>query len=305
MLTRHAREGITWIDLESPTRAELKSVMREFGVNARVEEEIVSPTPYPLVFSSPKYLYLILHFPTTDPRGGAKNQEIDFIVGKHFLITARYEVIDSIHNLHRVFEAEELLGLPVKSKTADVLLERVLRHLYGAIREQAEQSARVMDRIEEDIFSGRERETVLNISLVGRILLRFDTTLARHAEPLHDFLEGLSKPSFFGKDFSVQAAHIEAEHAHAASLITSYRAVALELRETNESLLSASQNEIIKRLTIMTFAAFPLTVIAGLFGMNTPNLPFLDSRYAFEIVILIMAASVLGFIMYFKYKKWL
>lgn len=304
MITRHNRNGITWVDLESPTREELRSVMDEFNIGARIEEEIISPTPYPLVLSSPKYLYLILHFPSTNPHGGARSQEIDFIVGKKFLITARYEIIDAIHSLHRVFEAEELLNLPTKSRHADVLIERVLRHVYGAIREQAEQAAHMMERIEDDIFAGKEREMVRAISLTGRVLLRFDTALTRHAEPLAAFLEDLSKPCFFGKEFAVHAAHIQAEHDHTAALVHSYRAVVGELRTTNESLLSASQNEIVKKLTIMTFAAFPLTVIAGLFGMNNEFLPLTDSAYFFWIILAIMATAVVVILAFFKYRKW-
>ena len=111
MVTRHKRGKITWVDLESPTHAELDSVMKEFGIDPRVQDEIISPTHYPLVISYPKYEYLILHFPTADPATGTRNQEIDFIIGKQFLITARYEVIETIHSLHRVFEAEDMLGL--------------------------------------------------------------------------------------------------------------------------------------------------------------------------------------------------
>jgi magnesium transporter len=291
--------------MESPTRQELQDVMTEFGIDARIEEEIISPTPYPLVVTSERYLYLILHFPTTDPRGGAKNQEIDFIVGKNFMITARYEVIDSIHNLHKVFEAEELLGLPDTQVDAEGLLERVLRHLYAALGEETEQIARMLERIENDVFDGKERETVLNISRVSRVLLRFDTTLARHGDSLSAFLHELTEPKFFGKDFREHIVHVEAERAHVAALVASYRAVATELRDTNDSLLSTKQNDIVTRLTIMAFATFPLTVITGLFGMNTASVPFINSPYAFYIVLGIMALSVLLFVTYFRFRKWL
>ena len=160
MVTRHTRGKVTWIDLEAPTHEELNTVMVEFGIDSRIEEEIISPTPYPIVIDFPEYLYLILHFPTADPRGGTRNQEVDFIVGKNFVITARYEVIDSIHNLHKVFEAEELLGLPETGNHTNILVERILRRLYGAIREEIEQVSYLLDRIERNIFSGKERETV-------------------------------------------------------------------------------------------------------------------------------------------------
>jgi magnesium transporter len=305
MITRHALSGITWVDMESPSREELETVINEFGIDSRVEEEIISPTPYPLVVDTAEYVYLVLHFPTTDPNGGAKSQEIDFIAGKNFLITCRYEVITTIHSLHKIFESEELLGITKRKPTTADLIERVLRQLYSSISEEAEQFARMLERIEEDIFSGRERATVRNISLVGRVLLRFDTTLTRHTEPLKEFLKQLSTPAFFGKSFDEHAAHIEAEHTHAVNVVSSYREVALELRETNDSILSTAQNEIIQRLTIITFAAVPLTVITGLFGMSIGGIPLANSQNAFWTVVAIMILMVLALLTYFKVKKWI
>lgn len=306
MVTRHARGSVTWVDLESPSHEELASVMREFGIDPRIEEEIIAPTPYPIAITFPKYHYLILHFPTTDPGTGTRNQEIDFIVGKKFLITARYEVIDSIHNLHRVFEAEELLGLPRPGGTTAELLERILRRLYGAIREEMEYTARTLDRIEQDIFTGSERKSVQSISDIGRVLLRFQTVLARHVEPLSAFLHGLSEPAFFGKGFTEHLAHIEAERDHVADLVRSYRAAASELRATNDSLLNASQNEVMKRLTVLAFLGLPVTAFASLFSLSVDvkSIPFSNDPYAFWIVVgMGIVTSALMFL-FFKFRKW-
>lgn len=305
MIVRHARGKVTWIDIESPTLDELRGVMKEFSIDARIEDEIVSPTPYPLFIPFEEYVYAVLHFPTADPSGGSKNQEMDFIVGKDFIITARYEVIDSIHNLHKVFEAEELLGLPNTEVKAPVLLERIFRRLYGALGNEAEQAAKRLERIERDIFEGRERATVRAISEVGRTLLRFHTTLARHADPLTAFIQELAKPEFFGKTFREHGAHIEAERVHAATLIESYRAVARELRSTNDSLLSTSQNEIIKTLTVMAFITSPPILIAGVFGMNSEYAPLVGRTDGFWIVIGIMVLSSLSVYILFRLKRWL
>lgn len=305
MVTRHKRGKITWVDLESPTHEELALVMREFGIDERIEEEIISPTPYPITIAFPKYHYLILHFPTADPGNGTRNQEIDFIAGKNFIITARYEVIDTIHNLHRVFEAEELLGFPNGAEGTDVLLERLLRRLYGAIREEMEHAARILERIEQDMFSGKERLTVHAISDIGRVLLRFETTLVRHSEPLDTFLDGLAAPGFFGKKFAQHAVHIEAERQHVADLVSSYRSAASELRTTNDSLLSASQNEVMKTLTVVTFIIFPLSLIAALFQMNVADAPFANTPHAFWLILAFMVA-ISALLTFFAFrKKWL
>ncbi|HVW71921.1 MAG TPA: CorA family divalent cation transporter [Candidatus Paceibacterota bacterium] len=305
MVLRHVRGGITWIDIESPDQTELETILHEFEIDPRIEDEIISPTPYPLFIPFTDYVYMVLHFPTALPEGGTKNQEMDFIVGKDFIITARYEVIDPIHNLHKVFEAEELLGLPNDSVKPATLLERIFRRLYGALGQEVENAARQLEHIERDIFSGRERATVRSISQVGRLLLRFDTTLTRHAEPLSAFIDELSETRFFGKSFSEHGAHIKAEREHAVNLIASYRAVATELRDTNDSLLSTSQNEVMKTLTVVTFIVFPLSLVAALFQMNVPGAPLMENPHAFWIVIGIMVCLSALLAWFTIQRKWL
>ncbi len=304
MITRHERGGMHWVDLEAPSREELRAIMEEFSIDSAIEEEIIIPTPYPLALSFPDYTYLILHFPTAEASGGARNQEIDIIVGKDFLITVRYEVVGSILSLHKAFEAEELLGIP-KKDAGPALVERVIRRLYAAMTEEVDRAAKKLDRIEADIFSGKERKTVRAISEAGRVLLRFDTTLARHEEPLSLFLEELTDTRYFGKKFKEQAMRIEAERVHVASLVASYRAVAGELRTTNDSLLSASQDEALKIFTLLTVAFLPLTFIAGLFGMHTEFEPITGHPFDFWLILILMFVVELLLILFMRLKKWL
>lgn len=305
MITRHSRGKTTWIDLESPTEDELAAVMREFDIDGRVHEEIGTPTPYPLAIPFPGYAYLILHFPVFGSEDGTRTQEVDFIVGKQFLITVRYEAVESLHNLHKIFEAEELLGLPERAMKTGAILERVIARLYGTICADIEQIGRRLERIERDIFAGKEEHAVRAISEAARMLLRFETALKRHKEPLTDFLAVLRTPSFFGSTFEELAAHMEGRRAHAADLVSSLRAVAQELRVTNDSLLSASQNSVTKTLTVMAFTALPLTLIASIFGMNADPMPLVNQPHGFWIIIALMATAGLALFAYFRLRKWL
>ncbi len=305
MIFRHHYGRTTWIDLESPTRDELRDVLREFDVDAGIEHEVITPTPYPLFVSFSDHLYAILHFPTALAGGGAKDQEIDFIIGKDYLITCRYEVIDSIYSLHRAFEAEDLISATDKHMRTAFILERLLRRLYGALARETEDVAQTLDRIERDIFSGRERVTVRKISEVGRTLLRFETALIHHDDVLISLLSALSTTEYFGKSFAEHATHIRAERDHAAHLVESYRAVAHELRDTNDSLLSSTQNEIIKKLTIITFVTFPPILIAGMFGMNTDSVPLVGHEHGFWIILSMMVVAASLVFLYFRIRRWL
>ena len=204
-----------------------------------------------------------------------------------------------------MFEAEELLGLPANADHADALLERVLRRMYGALREDIELIGKRLDHIEADIFGGKERQTVRVISEVNRVLLRFDMTVGRHAESLSSLLAELSLPHFFGKEFLKRSAHIDAEREHVASLITAHREVAAELRDTNDSLLSASQNEVMKTLTVITVIILPLALITSLFQMNVADVPLAQDPNAFWLISGLIVVIILILSLYSKYKKWL
>ncbi len=87
--------------------------------------------------------------------------------------------------------------------------------------------------------------------------------------------------------------------------MASYRAVAKELRITNDSLLSARQNEVMKRLTVVSLLVLPLSLIAAVFGMNVQNAPFVGHPYDFWLIVALMLVTGVTFFLYFRFKKWL
>lgn len=143
------------------------------------------------------------------------------------------------------------------------------------------------------------------LSEIGRVLLRFDTSLVRHAEPLGLFLEALASPAFFGKSFSKVAARIESERAHAEALVSSFRAVAKELRETNNSLLSTAQSEVMKIFTGITVAVLPLNFIAAALTIPAEHTPILGTHFDFWIVVIIMAIVEVFVLAFLRLKKWI
>lgn len=63
--------------------------------------------------------------------------------------------------------------------------------------------------------------------------------------------------------------------------------------------------EIMRLLTLITAIFMPLTLIAGLFGMNFEFMPGLHKAYGFWLSIAGMGATVGAMLMYFRYKHWL
>jgi len=71
------------------------------------------------------------------------------------------------------------------------------------------------------------------------------------------------------------------------------------------SSVSNRMNEIMKVLTIITTIFIPLTLIAGIYGMNFAFMPELKSPMGYPLVLLSMAVVTVGMLFYFRKKKWI
>ena len=76
------------------------------------------------------------------------------------------------------------------------------------------------------------------------------------------------------------------------------------MNDRMEILVSNRMNEVMKVLTIMATIFIPLTFIAGIYGMNFKNMPELDFKFGYPIVIGINIMIAVVMIIFFKRKKW-
>jgi magnesium transporter len=79
------------------------------------------------------------------------------------------------------------------------------------------------------------------------------------------------------------------------------------LSATSESITSYRINETMRALTVISVLLLPLSVIAGIYGMNV-QLPFAQNAqnpYAFWGVLGAMLIMVISLLLLFRYKKWL
>lgn len=306
MIKRRLFSTATWIDLESPTQEELYKIADELSIDPHIIDDIEEPTPYPVAMTFDTAAYLVLHFPTSLSDTGARNQEIDFIVGKNYLITVRYESIPCIYQIHEAFEQEEQeVKQSRKVAGADDLLERIIKRVYRSMHAEIDQQATALDDIERNIFAHKEKEMVREISSIASIFLRFEKVIARHEESLEAFLADLSHPRFFGPEFKRRAQNIQSERDHAEAAASNYRDIASDLRTTNDSLLTASQNEVIKRFTMLAFFTLPISLMAHVLYLGVATKSISVHPIAFWLMVLSMVLVTLGMYLYFKYKKWL
>jgi len=303
MLHRYTHNNLTWIDLESPTHEEVLELMGEFDIEALVAEELLLPTHKPRVELHENFVYMILHFPALRHTHQNIEQEIDFIIGRNFIVTTRYDTIDPIHKFSKVFEVNSVLDKSNIGEHAGFIFYYMLKKMYKSVEHEIGYIHDALEGIETNIFSGKEKDMVSSLSNTGRDLLNLRQSIEPHRDILKEY-EAFGS-TFFGIEFSPYLKALTNDyyrvHSHIVRQIESLK----ELRETNNSLLYAKQNEAMKVVAILAFVTFPLSLIASIFGMNTVYLPLAGNQNDFWIIMTIMAVLTFSFFLFFKYKKWL
>ncbi len=309
MIKQFKYNNITWVDLTSPTAEEIGAISKEFNIHPVAAGELRDVSRRSKVDIYDEFIYLVLHLPNhtnsldVDTNDGHDAIEIDFIVGKDFLVTTSYENIDSMQEFGKMLEASNLLAKSKKETHAGYLFYYIIKHLYQSLEKNLEFITSNLKKAETKIFNGNEKEMVMVLARINKKLLDFRGTLKSHQGVLTS-LETAGK-DFFGEKFNFHLQAISSEFGKVWYALENSREFFNELRQTNESLLQIKTNESTKTFTMLAFITFPLTLLVTIFGLRADGTPLIDLPYGFWYISGLVVALVFFILAYYKHKRWM
>ncbi len=306
MINKYQFRKLTWIDVETPTATEVRQLVDDHGIAPLVAEELLVPNMKPKVDVYPNHLYLILRFPSFKKNDGVDpedSQEIDFVIGKNFIITAHYDHIEQLALFSKMFEVNSILDRSPIGDHAGFIFYYMIKNIYHHLLEDLEYARSSLLAAEKKVFHGEEKQMVFKLSEINRDVLFFKEALNLHLEVLTSFENAGKK--FFGEEFDYYLRDIIGEFYKVQNATQNIKDFLEELRRTNDSLLATKQGEIMKTFTIIAFIFLPLSFIATIFTMRLSPMPLENSPDGFYQVMLIMAAIGVMTFALFKWKKWL
>lgn len=304
MLQRRTHRDLVWVDIESPTAEDIRPLAKEYDIHPLVADELLVPSSKSKVDYHGNIIYCVLHFPALKHSHTHSNrQEIDFVIGKNFLITAHYDTIDPLHKFSKIFEVNATLDHDTMGEHAGYIFYYLIKKLYRSLHHELESIDYALLKIEKETFNGRERDMVRELSNTARDILTIKRSLSLHGDVLSSLRHAAKR--IFDKEFDFYLEDIQSEYAKVNNSLKDLSEFLHELRSTNDSLLTTKQNKIAQTLTIMAFMVLPASLIAGLFSMQIGSIPFTDQPNSFWIIIGIISAVILSIFLFFKRSKWL
>ena len=294
---------VTWVDIQDPTKEDVKYLREKFDLHPLILGEIIPPGHRAKVEHHKDYLFLILYYPAySKEKRETKPRELDIIVTKDTIITSHYRSILPLKSLFDRCNLYKQTRNVYMSEGSGYLLFYILNAFWKTCLTKLIQIDKRINEIEKEIFRGKEKETVLEISLVKTDIINF-WRIIEHQE---EILKSLSQEGekFFGPQISPYFADILGTYDRALNTLKTYKEAISALEDTNQSLLSSKINEIMRTLTVFSVIVLPLTLLASILGMNV-YLPFSEYPYSILFIVGIMAFAIIFMFIYFKKKRWL
>ncbi len=306
-LNKITTKNISWINIINPEQTEIDFLRDQYNFHPlNLEDASVHVhSQRPKIDTHEEYLFLVLHFPIYDQKHNRiKAAEVDFFIGKDYLITIHDDALTPLRDFYKMCKEFEHYRQKHMSKNPSVLLYEILDRLLDYCFPMMDHIGFDIESIEDNILAGKEKEMVKEILLIKRNIADFRKIMQSHKNIIKKLIK--MDDDFFPKlDMSDYYDNLIEQTKDIWAILNTEKETIDAIHETNESALSFELNDIMKTLTIFSVVVFPLTLIAGIFGMNTENLPFVGTEQDFWMVISIMAGLTLMMFIYFKKKKWL
>jgi magnesium transporter len=298
--------GLTWIQLESPIDPETVNRLRErFGWHPLDVEDVLSKRQRPKIddYADEGYLFGVLHFPAYDKAIQRLNAaELDVFLGSDYLVTMPNVELLPVTRLFNRCHEDEHFRLQLFEKGSGRLLYEVLDDLFDYCFPILDKIAYKLDSIEDDIEDRRSEEIVSDISKVKQEIISYRKIIKPQRPALRLLERRIER--FLPENLELYFDDLVDASERIWDLLDNYKEVVEALEDTNESLISHRQNDVLRILTVFSVVLLPLTLISGIFGMNV-LFPGHETHEAFWIIVGLMIGLIVTMVAFFKYKRWL
>ena len=297
---RRDTADLLWVDIQDPVQEVIEPLLEErFGFHELAAEDTLSPNALPKYDSFSQYDFFI--FRTVDVNVSEHKSEtfkISAFLGEKFLFTVhrQMQTIDDVCN--RLNGDRRLL-----ERGPDFLL-------YSIVDEMVDSYFPLLETIEEAVDDLQDRifEQADPIHLDELLHLKRDVNvLRRQALPQRELLNQISRGDarFVKREHLIYFRDVYDHMFRISETIDVDRDQMTGTMDAYLSVVANRTNETMKVLTIFSAVMLPLTLIAGIYGMNFEHMPELKWIHGYPFAISLMVGVAVVMLAWFWRSGWI
>jgi magnesium transporter len=300
-----AAAGLTWVNAVAPDLETSQALAERFGWHPLDVEDIVSKRQRPKVddYEDDQYLFAVLHFPVFDKTVQRLNgAELDVFIGQDYLVTIPNRELLPVTRLFARCDSDVAFRGQLFAKGSGRLLYEVLDDLFDYCFPILDKIGHKLDRIEDEMFAGAAEDVVRDISNVKQEIISYRKVIKPERSTLRVLERRINR--FLPEELELYFDDINDAVERIWDQLDNYKEVVEALEQTNESVISHRQNDVLRLLTLISVTMLPLTLLTGIFGMNVVY-PGEATRVAFWVILAGLLATLVGMVGFFRWKRWL
>jgi magnesium transporter len=295
--------GLTWVHLDRPDEQAITALAERFGWHELDVEDVLSKRQRPKIDEYPDYLFVVLHFPFYDKNVQRLNgAELDVFLGPDYVVTLPAVPLLPVTRLFTRCREDEALRTELFANGSGRLLYEILDDLMDYCFPILDKIGHKLDSIEDDMFEGASESVVRDLSNVKQEIISYRKIIKPERSTLRSLERYVER--FLPESLELYFDDIVDAAERIWDLLDNYKEVVEALEDTNESVISHRQNDVLRVLTIISVTLLPLTLITGIFGMNV-DFPGFDTAAAFWVIVGAMVGTTVAALAFFRFKHWL
>lgn len=300
------RWPVVWVDVAGLGDADLLAkIGQAFDLHPLALEDVLSTHQRPKVESYEENHFIVLRRP--ELVGGQLDlEQISIFLGPGYVLSFRERPGECFEPLRERIRRSR--GR-VRRSGADYLVYAIVDTIVDQYFPLLDQLVEQLLDLEEEVIGSPRRETLARIYGFKRTLIALRRTISPLREALSLVVRGELEPVSPETQLYFRDCH---DHTYQAlEILDACRDTASSLMDLYQSSVAHRMNEVMKVLTMIATVFIPLSFIAGLYGMNfdpkaSPwNMPELDTRYGYPVVLLVMLGIGLAMTWFFYRKGWI
>lgn len=299
--------NVIWVDIRGENEEDVPKIkdllLNTFKFHYLTVEDCLETRNSPKIEAFPDYFYFIVHGVKPDETSPTNfvTKELDGYLGKNYVVTFHVERFRSIKNIKQQVRSSAF----VCQRGPAYLLHQILDSVVDYYMPIVDDFDAAIDDLEERVLRMRRSTSALleQIMDLRRSVARLKRISHRQLEVLYRMSHGefpqipVSVLPFF-RDVHDHLMRV-------SDLAENYRDLVGGLFEMHFAVIGNKTNEVMKTLAVVSAIILPLTLIAGIYGMNFENMPELHSPYGYYATIVVMILITILLLIYFWRRGWI
>jgi magnesium transporter len=288
-----AKRG-SWVRVVDPNKDELEKLEKTYKLDADLLADGIDLYEAPRIEHDNGNLYIYVRY--SRPVGEhTSTHPLLIVVMQDMLLTVSRIEAEPINKLVDSGKVVTTQKLKLVLQILEELNKGYRTHLNGVTKKILS----TRNRLQKTIISNND---ILNFIDVEEDLNEFLAALQPYGIVLHALLNG--KHMKLHEEDKDLIEDLQLSASELIELTKSRLKTIQNIREAYNTIATNNLNKVFKRLTsIAIFMSIP-TIMSGIYGMNV-LLPYENDKNAFWYVAGFTTTIMLGFILFFKRKKWL